>query len=95
MAETNRNNKVSDTILHIDERMELADTLVRSWRLLDIYAESVKDMMEKVERHDVVDLDFVLDLYREFRRFRMHAMTCTSLTQNFLKNFRKDEEEDV
>ena len=95
MNKRKKDIKISDDLLYMDERVELADTLVNSWRLLDMHAESVKAMIEKIERLDVIDLDYVLDLYTEFRRLRMHAMTCTSLTENFLENFRKDEEEDM
>jgi|TARA_X000001388_G_scaffold71993_1_gene62246 hypothetical protein len=86
MAKRKKDIKISDDLLHIEQRVELADRLKDSWHLLDVHMDSIKDAIEKVQRHDTVDLDFVTSLRRELNMLSVHALICSYVTLNFLED---------
>ena len=78
--------KISDDLLHIEYRVELADRLKDSSHLLDVHMDSIKDAIEKVQRHDTVDQDFVSNLRRDLNMLSVHALTCSYVILNFLED---------
>ena len=78
-----KEKKIFDDLLHIEKRVELADRLKDCWHLLDVYMDSIKDIIEKAERHDAYDLNFVISLRDEFKMLALHAQTCSSVTSKF------------
>tara|TARA_R100001460_G_C3494122_1_gene169674 strand:- start:213 stop:482 length:270 start_codon:yes stop_codon:yes gene_type:complete len=83
---TNKNNKISDDFLYIEQRVELADRLKDSSHLLDVHMDSIKDAIGKVQRCDIVDQDFVTSLRRELNMLSVHALTCSYVILNFLED---------
>ena len=83
---TNKNNKISDDFLYIEQRVELADRFKDSSHLLYVHMDSIKDAIEKVQRCDIVDQDFVTTLRRDLNMLSVHALTCSYVILKFLED---------
>ena len=85
MSETNKNNKVSEGVLHFHERVHLYDNLKEDFSELRMIMWSLERTMQTVERLDAFDIEHVIYLMSTFSKLSHYLNECSAKTKTFIR----------